>query len=168
MIEELKPCPFCGSEAEIYTGSYHPFSLRSYDYVYCKGCGVTTRMYDTEREAAEAWNKCNTVKYEPTSYSCRACKNATDEEIKRLKSENARLQKELNEAMEQNYKNAFDIQQQAERGAKYAQKENARLREALEEIDNFDTRERYLIHEGWSYVWRMQEIAKKALKGGEE
>lgn len=25
------------------------------------------------------------LKYEPTSYSCRACKNATDSEIKRLR-----------------------------------------------------------------------------------
>lgn len=52
---ELKPCPFCGGKPDL--GSY--------------------------------WNarpiEDDAVKYEPTSYSCRACKNATDEEIARLR-----------------------------------------------------------------------------------
>lgn len=52
-------------------------------------------------------------------------------EKEKLKTENKRLQKELNEAIDDNYKNVWKVQKQAERGAKYAKDENARLREAL-------------------------------------
>lgn len=61
-------------------------------------------------------------------------KEKLEYKIYKLEEEVERLKKELAEAIEQQYKNSFDIQMQAERGAKYAQKENARLREALEVI----------------------------------
>lgn len=35
------------------------------------------------------------LKYESTSYSCRACKNATDSEIKRLREENQKYEAAL-------------------------------------------------------------------------
>ena len=60
--------------------------------------------------------------------------NELHEEIGKLEEENTRLQRKLNESIDDNYKNAWKIQQQAERGAKFAQNENARLREALEVI----------------------------------
>lgn len=60
--------------------------------------------------------------------------NELTEKIGKLEAENARLQRKLNESIDDNYKNAWKIQQQAERGAKFAQNENTRLREALEVI----------------------------------
>ena len=51
MIEELKPCPFCGGDAEI--TKWH----EGY-FVECKKqrCGGTIGAYKTEEEAIEAWN----------------------------------------------------------------------------------------------------------------
>ena len=57
--------------------------------------------------------------------------NKLPEKTWKLEMENTRLQRKLNESIDDNYKNAWKIQQQAERGAKFAQNENARLREAL-------------------------------------
>jgi len=49
---ELKPCPFCGGEAEV------KFFLGNY-FVACKGCPGSTFPYKgmTEEEAVEAWNR---------------------------------------------------------------------------------------------------------------
>ena len=78
----LKPCPFCGGTANIAKWQIE-------FWAYCPHCGAQTELYETEQEVAKAWNTRQiedyAVKYEPTSYSCRACKNATDEEIKRLR-----------------------------------------------------------------------------------
>ena len=51
MSEELKPCPFCGGDAEI--TKWH----EGY-FVECKKqrCGGTIGAYKTEEEAIEAWN----------------------------------------------------------------------------------------------------------------
>lgn len=48
---ELKPCPFCGGEAEI-TKWYEGY------FVECREqhCGGTIGAYKTEAEAIEAWN----------------------------------------------------------------------------------------------------------------
>lgn len=81
---ELKPCPFCGGKPDL--GSY---SSSENWIVVCSKCEAETQIYETEREAVKAWNtrqvEDDKVKYESTSYSCRACKNATDSEIKRLR-----------------------------------------------------------------------------------
>ena len=45
---ELKPCPFCGDDANIVTGN---------TWVHCMGCGAETDYYDTVEEAIEAWNR---------------------------------------------------------------------------------------------------------------
>lgn len=50
MNEKLKPCPFCGGEAElikIYNTQWH--------YVQCVKCKVKTE-HKTEQEAINAWN----------------------------------------------------------------------------------------------------------------
>ena len=118
MTENLKRCPFCGSEAEFKSDEFG-------EGVCCKSCGATMRngVYGEEgRKLASAdWN-------------ARPIEDKLHEEIGKLEAENMRLQRKLNESIDDNYKNAWKIQQQAFRGMKYAQKENKRLREALESI----------------------------------
>lgn len=46
----LKPCPFCGYVAELLPIDYEFFCI-------CKKCGASTKYYETEEGAAEAWNK---------------------------------------------------------------------------------------------------------------
>ena len=51
VMEELKPCPFCGNKAEAYSiidGSF-ACSCTSCSYASCAG-------FNTEQEAIEAWN----------------------------------------------------------------------------------------------------------------
>lgn len=48
---ELKPCPFCGGEADC--GSFHGVA---FFYVQCSCCGNGTKMYATAKAAAEKWN----------------------------------------------------------------------------------------------------------------
>lgn len=54
-MSELKPCPFCGGEAEAYNCG--PW-LRDHFmwYVKCSGCSSMTPNKPTEAEAVEAWN----------------------------------------------------------------------------------------------------------------
>ena len=51
---KLKPCPFCGGEAELGT-----FSTNSDDkfLVECSNCGVATLLYYDTEKATEAWNR---------------------------------------------------------------------------------------------------------------
>lgn len=49
MSERLKPCPFCGDEAEIMGITFV--------YVKCLNCGVETIGYKEEEDAAFAWNQ---------------------------------------------------------------------------------------------------------------
>lgn len=49
---KLKLCPFCGHEP----GMYRYAANESY-IIWCEKCGVKTDYYDTEEEAAIAWNK---------------------------------------------------------------------------------------------------------------
>lgn len=90
MTDKLKTCPFCGGKPK--------FAKSGADaWVICSNCGATQDSCKTNKEAVDNWNARATdkVKCEPSSYSCRACKSGTDEEIERLKAENARLRKAL-------------------------------------------------------------------------
>jgi len=51
MNEVLKPCPFCGGDAEK-VNNWNGTCI-----IVCKGCGVQTYHALVEREAVEAWNK---------------------------------------------------------------------------------------------------------------
>lgn len=56
---ELKNCPCCGCAAnawDIHT-QMNRTGYRMYKYVSCYGCGLKTKPYPTEEEAAEAWNR---------------------------------------------------------------------------------------------------------------
>ena len=63
MIEEikLKPCPFCGREAEFVSFKPNNNSSRRIWYVQCPwtDCEVSIETFDTDtpQEAAELWNR---------------------------------------------------------------------------------------------------------------
>ena len=48
--EPLKPCPCCGGEAEYTT-------FENNTYAYCKSCHLQTITYESEMQAAQAWNR---------------------------------------------------------------------------------------------------------------
>ena len=52
---DLKPCPFCGGEAEKFSWQYD--SYRHTFKIFCKNCGVATENLPTEKEAIEIWNR---------------------------------------------------------------------------------------------------------------
>lgn len=58
MSEKLKPCPFCGGEAEMINidaarvqGITDPVTVR------CKECKCNTNWFSKEWEAIDAWNR---------------------------------------------------------------------------------------------------------------
>lgn len=63
-MTELKPCPFCGGEAEEKyikrNLKYRLFYFRDithFVYIHCKTCGCTSRVHETKENAIEAWNR---------------------------------------------------------------------------------------------------------------
>ena len=48
--ESLKPCPCCGGEAQSVVA-------KNYNYVFCEKCKLKTPDCETEKEAAEIWNR---------------------------------------------------------------------------------------------------------------
>lgn len=58
----LKPCPFCGGEAEIRHGGRGSVSKPITSFIACKSCGARTDQvevdaeYSSDEEAAKAWN----------------------------------------------------------------------------------------------------------------
>lgn len=57
MNYKLKPCPFCGGEAEFFEDEF--FCRYS---VVCTECSAGTNTYGVERDAIDAWNR----RIEPT------------------------------------------------------------------------------------------------------
>lgn len=51
---KLKPCPFCGGDAEMQQGKYQ--GLRTF-YVSCLGCGARSDLEYAEEFAADLWNE---------------------------------------------------------------------------------------------------------------
>lgn len=57
---ELKPCPFCGGEAELAHLKKHRHKVLGIYcpvYIRCKGCGSTSPVKVTVEEAIEQWNR---------------------------------------------------------------------------------------------------------------
>lgn len=55
MNKELKPCPFCGGEADCNDSGCMQGGVFKWA-VECPECGVISHCFDTETEAIEAWN----------------------------------------------------------------------------------------------------------------
>lgn len=61
-MEKLKPCPFCGGEAEIKERFRRGTANRKMFWVECKACWVAQYHgndggYNTRAKAADAWNR---------------------------------------------------------------------------------------------------------------
>lgn len=68
---ELKPCPFCGGEAEVHmcdgAGMYHTKLGENvkvlwgrpltHKMIICKKCGIRTKAYLTDNGVFKAWNR---------------------------------------------------------------------------------------------------------------
>lgn len=50
-MKELKPCPFCGGEAQVHKNGGNLFFR-----ILCFTCWTSTGNYHTKKEAIEAWN----------------------------------------------------------------------------------------------------------------
>lgn len=48
-MSEMKPCPFCGGEAEF-------DSIKEYYFVRCKTCGASTHAKEKIKDAMWLWN----------------------------------------------------------------------------------------------------------------
>ena len=53
---ELKPCPFCGGEADCNNAGFMKAGMPMWA-VECLGCGAVTDFFETEEDAARAWNR---------------------------------------------------------------------------------------------------------------
>lgn len=77
---DLKPCPFCGSEAELRFSEGE--SGKRYYWVPCKKCSCCQTIFDTPQEAGAAWN-------------ARPIENELVEKIEKLEAEIKRLREAL-------------------------------------------------------------------------
>ena len=59
MTDELKPCPFCGGEAEVRKFTETKFFVQCF-FVQCKSCLIGT-TFKSEHEAVKVWNRRYTV-----------------------------------------------------------------------------------------------------------
>lgn len=57
-MDELKPCPFCGEQAEVYETPSNGYTIVArHDDCCCFSNLMWGRGYETEEEAIEAWNR---------------------------------------------------------------------------------------------------------------
>jgi len=62
-MTELKPCPFCGGDAELKEKEYATAGHKKWAYVRCKVCEATSNYfsenlaYCANEKAIEAWNR---------------------------------------------------------------------------------------------------------------
>ena len=55
--KDIKPCPFCGGEAEIHNCAELPDVKNITGYgVHCTKCHIATIPYKTDDEAIDVWN----------------------------------------------------------------------------------------------------------------
>lgn len=75
MIDGLKPCPFCGGEAEMVRSSSGSYFVRCTN----KQCAAKTRLYhENDNGARLAWNRraertCHDMAKSPQSFLCSEC-----------------------------------------------------------------------------------------------
>jgi Lar family restriction alleviation protein len=70
--EKLKPCPFCGSAAELIERPYH---ARPEYYVMCIafGCGAAIPSGSNKQFVIEDWNRRADLNNEKTKCTCGLC-----------------------------------------------------------------------------------------------
>ena len=51
---KIKPCPFCGGEAELWNNNIEEYKLYA---VQCKNCGMVTPYWFDDELAVEQWNR---------------------------------------------------------------------------------------------------------------
>lgn len=56
-MDKLKPCPFCGEEAQIFTDDEMGYLGNTQYLVKCGNCLCGTGHYSNPEYAIEAWNK---------------------------------------------------------------------------------------------------------------
>ena len=87
-MSELKPCPFCGGNAELGGDDAHEYAV-----VYCEECGNSTDGYLVAEcgyhHASEAWNK------RTTEEALTEINRLQLEENKQLAEDNAKLREAL-------------------------------------------------------------------------
>ena len=67
MSEELKPCPFCGSENCETRTVFYTVKL-SRNWVTCHICGAHGPVEPTKKQAQQSWNRRAEVKGDGTAY----------------------------------------------------------------------------------------------------
>lgn len=75
-MTELLPCPFCGGEARIIAKPYEPKVCVGCDDDTCLGFSGLGWLYETEEQAAAAWNRRADLiepQPDPTARFCSAC-----------------------------------------------------------------------------------------------
>lgn len=53
-MTELKPCPFCGGEAKMFSAKVNTFDRY---VVYCQKCDASSHAFFLQNDAADAWNR---------------------------------------------------------------------------------------------------------------
>ncbi|HUS89670.1 MAG TPA: Lar family restriction alleviation protein [Desulfosporosinus sp.] len=86
MNDKLKPCPFCGGEADVSIG--HNGENEELIYVECVSCAGMANMYKYRAEAITAWNARTK---DPQVADLQA-------EVKRLEGEIKKLKKDMKDA----------------------------------------------------------------------
>lgn len=68
-MEELKPCPFCGGKAKVFScdgaGAFYTNAgeaqiwgrKMNHKLIRCKNCGIKTKAYLTDKGVFNAWNR---------------------------------------------------------------------------------------------------------------
>ena len=72
-MNKILPCPFCGGEAKVYTGSFGEKFVTCIDEKQCGGRLGTGVWFTTDEKAIEVWNKRPPVCICPDNCTDEAC-----------------------------------------------------------------------------------------------